>query len=331
MSVPLGRNIDHASRSDHVDHLGGSASPRVAILMCTYQGVSFLEDQLDSIAAQTYQNWRLWVSDDGSTDGTCAVLSRYQTHWGAHRLSILSGPAAGSTANFLSLTCHLGITADFFAWADQDDLWEPNKLALAVSWLRTQGRHMPALYAGRTALIDAGNRPMGLSPLFARAPSFTNALVQSLAGGNTMVFNTAARELLIRAGYHVSVVAHDWWAYLLVTGCDGAVRYDPCPTVRYRQHGRNQIGADLHPLNRMLRLRSLLGGEFSCWIDANLASLENMQQHITARNQRILEVFARSRRKALPQRLIGLCRSGVYRQTMVGNIGLAFAAILKRF
>ncbi|MEI7464979.1 MAG: glycosyltransferase family 2 protein [Burkholderiales bacterium] len=302
----------------------------MAILMCTYQGTPFLTEQLDSIAAQTHKNWRLWVSDDGSTDETLATLARYQSQWGTYRMSIMSGPASGSTANFLALTCHRGIEADCFAWADQDDIWEPNKLALAVSWLQDQSGNMPALYAGRTTLIDVNNQPIGLSPMPARPLSFSNALVQNIAGGNTMVFNAAARELIARAGFAVGIAAHDWLAYLLVTSCGGPVHYDPYPAVRYRQHGRNQIGSEPHLLTRVSRLRCLLGGQFSRWIDVNLASLESVREHLTESNQIILEIFSNSRRKALHKRLMGLVNSGVRRQTLIGNIGLAFAALLKK-
>lgn len=208
------------------------AVPKVAVLLCTMQGQHFLAEQLNSIATQSHPSWAIWASDDGSDDHTHAILEYYQSHWGEDRISIHAGPAIGSTANFLSLSCRVDIDADYFAYADQDDVWESDKLERAVEWLQSVPPEVPALYGSRTLLVDARNQHIGYSPLFERAPDFRNALVQSIAGGNTMVFNKAARDLLRQAGDNVQAVTHDWWAYMLVTGCGGVVHYDPYPTVR---------------------------------------------------------------------------------------------------
>jgi glycosyltransferase involved in cell wall biosynthesis len=227
--------------------------PKVAVLMCTMQGQHFLAEQLNSIATQTHPRWAIWASDDGSDDHTHAILEYYQSHWGEDRISIHAGPAEGSTANFLSLTCRADIDADYFAYADQDDVWESDKLERAVNWLQDRARRRARAVRLAHLLVDARNQHIGYSPLFDRAPDFRNALVQSIAGGNTMVFNRAARDLLRQAGENVSAVTHDWWAYMLVTSCGGAVHYDPYPTVRYRQHGGNQFGSNVNPRAQLKR------------------------------------------------------------------------------
>jgi glycosyltransferase involved in cell wall biosynthesis len=304
--------------------------PKVAVLMCTMQGQHFLAEQLNSIATQTHPRWAIWASDDGSDDHTHAILEYYQSHWGEDRISIHAGPAEGSTANFLSLTCRADIDADYFAYADQDDVWESDKLERAVSWLKTVPDDVPALYGSRTLLVDARNQHIGYSPLFEKAPDFRNALVQSIAGGNTMVFNRAARDLLRQAGENVEAVTHDWWAYMLVTGCGGQVHYDPYPTVRYRQHGSNQFGSNAHPLAQLKRARLLLQGRFRGWVDANLRALERVRHLMTPANQRVLDEFIRARQSGLFGRIAGLRRAGIFRQTVLGNLGLAAAALINR-
>lgn len=307
-----------------------ASPPKVAVLMCTMQGQRFLAEQLNSIATQSHPNWEIWASDDGSDDHTHSILEHYQEHWGADRLSIHAGPAVGSTANFLSLTCRADIDTEFFAYADQDDIWESDKLERAVKWLQTVPRHIPALYGSRTQLVDERNQYMGYSPLFNRSPSFENALVQNVAGGNTMVFNRAARDLLRRAGDQIQVVAHDWWAYMVITGCGGRVHYDPYPTVRYRQHGDNQVGANVSWGARLVRLRLLLKGRFRKWTDENIRALESIRPLLTSSNQEILDEFERSRNGSMPSRLVGILGSGVYRQTVLGNLGLIAASLLKK-
>jgi glycosyltransferase involved in cell wall biosynthesis len=304
--------------------------PRVAVLMCTMQAQRFLAEQLNSIATQTHPNWEVWASDDGSDDHTHSILEYYQEHWGAEHLSIHSGPAEGSTANFLSLTCRADIDTDYFAYADQDDIWESDKLERAVKWLQTVPRHIPALYGSRTQLVDARNQYIGYSPLFTRSPSFENALVQNVAGGNTMVFNRAARDLLRRAGDQVQVVAHDWWAYMVITGCGGRVHYDAYPTVRYRQHESNQVGSNQSWGARIVRLRLLLKGRFRAWTDANLLALQSIRPLLTEDNRNTLDDFAASRQGGMWARLTGLWSTGVYRQTVLGNLGLMAAAILRK-
>jgi glycosyltransferase involved in cell wall biosynthesis len=304
--------------------------PKVAVLLCTMQGQRFLAEQLNSIATQTHPTWEIWASDDGSDDHTHAILEYYQSHWGEDRISIHAGPAEGSTANFLSLTCRADSDADFFAYADQDDIWESDKLERAVAWLRTVPEDVPALYGSRTLLVDARNQHIGYSPLFARQPSFRNALVQNVAGGNTMVFNRAARDLLRLAGEDVQAVTHDWWAYMVVSGCGGQVYYDAYPTVRYRQHENNLIGSNMSWKARAYRVKQLLQGRFRRWNDANIASLRDIEQLLTPDSRAVLAEFATSRKGGFVARLAGLRRTGVFRQTVLGNIGLVIAAAINR-
>lgn len=301
---------------------------RVSILLCTYQGQHYIAEQLESFAAQSHENWEVWASDDGSEDDTYSILEDYKSRWDAGRLSIHFGPAEGFAANFLSLTCNASINADFYAYSDQDDVWEVDKLARAVHWLESVPSDVPALYCSRTRLVDADNNEIGVTPLFTKAPSFANALMQNIGGGNTMVFNKAARKLLREAGENKSVITHDWWAYMVVTGCGGRVFYDSKPTLRYRQHGGNLVGTNADWAARLRRIRMLFQGRFKHWNDSNISALLTLEHRLTAENRAILQRFAKARDMRLIPRLIHLKRSGIYRQTLLGNIGLVAAAIL---
>lgn len=304
--------------------------PRVAILLCTYHGQHYLAEQLDSFQAQSHSNWEVWASDDGSKDETHSILEAYQQKWPAGRLSIHLGPSEGFVANFLSLACRANIKADYYAYSDQDDVWESYKLERAVHWLQTVPENIPALYCSRTRLVDAENNEIGLSPLFSKTPSFANALIQNIGGGNTMVFNKSARTLLQEAGGDIDVVAHDWWAYMLVTGCGGQIFYDVNPTVRYRQHKNNLVGANTSWGARIMRAKKLLKGRFRHWNDINIGALQKMCGNLTPDAISILNAFDQARKSPLILRLIRLYRSGVYRQTLQGNLGLTVAALLRK-
>lgn len=303
---------------------------KVAVLLGTMQGSAYLREQLDSIHQQTHANWTIWVSDDGSVDGTDEILVHYRRQWGPARLVFGPGPATGCAANFLSLACNPAISADYFAYADQDDIWDRDKLSCALAWLQTVPAEIPALYCGRTRNVDANNRFLGLSTLFECTPGFCNALVQNIGGGNTMVFNNAARDLLRLAGAQARVVAHDWWTYQLVAGCGGRIFYDPRPTVRYRQHDGNLVGTNASWRARLRRAWLLLHGRFRNWNSLNVAALQVMRDQLTPENQRVLDQFSKARNSKFFARLEGLLDSGIYRQTRLGNLGLMAAAILKK-
>jgi len=308
---------------------GDIAAARVAILMCTKNGAAFIDDQLKSIADQTHRNWILIVSDDDSNDETVAKLERFAK---AHpqKINIRKGPAEGVCANFLSLANNPTIDADYFAFSDQDDIWHQDKIRRALAWLATVPSNMPAMYCSRTELITIDERSYGLSPLFTRPPAFENALIQSLGGGNTMIFNRAAKKILEQAA-ETHVVLHDWWVYQLVSAAGGMVHYDPRPMLKYRQHPDNLIGSNLGWRARSVRLRMMLSGRFRDWNKTNVAALARLPAHlIQAKNRQVLARFAKARCSPLPKRLYYLWRSGVYRQSFIDNVGLVAATLIRR-
>jgi glycosyltransferase involved in cell wall biosynthesis len=300
---------------------------QVTVLLGTYNGERFLDEQLQSIIRQSYSNWQIIVSDDGSTDSTPALLKRYQQQLGEKRLRIIEGPQKGFAANFMALADALEIQTEYFAFSDQDDIWHPEHLERALRWMRLIDGNIPALYCGRTRLVQDSGQPFGISPLFCRPPSFSNALVQSLAGGNTMVFNRSAQQLLAQTS-ELPIVSHDWWLYMLVSGAQGHIHYSEEPTVDYRQHGGNLIGANSSIKDRIYRIRRMFAGHFQDWNDINLAALSQCQELLSEDNRKILHTFTSARRGGVLTRLHGMVSAGIYRQTTPGNLALALAAIL---
>ena len=320
-------DVSRPTQSNGIEQQPMSAGP-IAILLCTYNGARFLPLQLASYEAQDFTDWRLIVSDDGSQDGTLALLQAFQQKHGADRVAIRQGPRKGFVANFLSLICDAGLTGSYYALSDQDDIWAPRKLSRARQFLSDAPADEPVVYCSRTRLIDEDGAEIGLSRFYKRRPHFRNALAQSLAGGNTMVLNERMRRLLIQAGPDVKVASHDWWVYLTITAVGGKVLYDSVPTVSYRMHSRNVIGSNESALAKMLRARMLWQGRFKSWADMNLTALERIEGLMTDENKKTFELFRQSRKKSLVPRVCGLIRSGVYRQSLLGDIGLLAAAMV---
>ncbi|MGD9920301.1 MAG: glycosyltransferase family 2 protein [Variibacter sp.] len=315
------------------DHAGRTRTePHVAILMATYNGARFLTEQLETIRAQVYSNWSLWASDDGSSDATLATMEAFREVCDTNRVSILNGPRQGFVRNFLSLACNTAIEADYFAFCDQDDIWLPGKLERAVALLEDAPANEPALYTGRTEIMTENGVVTGLSPLFTRKPDLRNALVQSIGGGNTIVFNRAARDLLLLAGADLDVPSHDWWCYLAVSACGGHVIYDSQSCLRYRQHSANIIGENMSLAARMMRVEILLRGRFSRWIEANLDALRRLRPAMPPSHTALVAQFEALRRKRSGfARVAGMRRLGLYRQTLLGSISLHVAALLGKW
>ncbi len=298
----------------------------VAVLLATYDGEKYIKEQLDSILAQTHTDWTILVSDDGSSDRTLNLISDFEASTDRN-IKTLRGPGRGFVQNFLHLLREAGDSHNFYAFADQDDKWHADKLSRALAWLSTQPKNLPLLYCSRTRLIDADGAIVGQSPLFNRQPSFHNALVQSIAGGNTMVMNRAARRLLVTAGSDLDVPGHDWWSYILVTGAGGRVQYDPKPTVDYRQHGANLIGATASLHARLTRLRN---GRIRAWSDANISALESCISLLNRESRETLNLFKEARSRPFPSNLMALQKGRFYRQTLVGDVGLVVAVLSRK-
>jgi glycosyltransferase involved in cell wall biosynthesis len=303
---------------------------RIAVLLAVYDGEAFLQDQIDSLARQSVGGIDLWVSDDGSRDRSAAILETAARNWTRGSFQLVQGPGAGFSENFRSLLLREDIEADFFAFCDQDDLWDHDKLEVALDWLMSQSASRPALFCSRTRIITAEGAFAGLSPLFRKPPSFRNALVQSIAGGNTMVMNRAARDAVKQASRNTSFISHDWWCYLVVTGVGGVVAYSPEPKIGYRQHSQNLVGENNSWRARIFRFRFAMGGRFIRWNKSNLAGLMRCQNMLTPGAQKAMRMFSDARSSGLPARVLALYRSGVYRQTLFGQVSLYAACLLKK-
>jgi glycosyltransferase involved in cell wall biosynthesis len=303
-------------------------TPRITILLCTFNGERFLAAQLASIEQQTHWNWHLIVSDDGSTDSTLTIIQHF-----AQRVSqpveIRSGPRRGPAANFVALAADTSIEGECFAFCDQDDVWHANKLTRALEWIENTPGAVPAVYGARTRIVSEAGVPVGHAPRFTKSPCFANALAQSIAGGNTMLFNVATKRLFEKAG-PVRIVSHDWWAYQLVTGSGGAFRYDSEARIDYRQHANNRIGTNRGLRAFWKRFRMVIDGGFAVWNDLNLAALRQCRHLLTEDARALLDAYETMRHGDLLARLRAFAASGIRRQTLLGTAALLLAVVLKK-
>lgn len=207
----------------------------VQILMSTYNGERFLHEQLSSIYSQEGVDIKLTVRDDGSTDATRRILEEESA---AGRLQWYTGANKGPAWSFWDLVLNAPDT-EFYAFADQDDVWDSNKLKAALEYIGDKGNE-PALYFCQTRLVDSQLREIPnvtISPLL----TYGEALMYQFVGGCTMVFNHALRKLLKR--YTPTYIRmHDVWIYDVALAVGAHVSFDRRPHMSYRQHGDNAVG-----------------------------------------------------------------------------------------
>lgn len=203
--------------------------------MSTYQGEKYLKEQIDSVLCQKDVDVKLVVRDDGSQDGTQSVLEDYQERG---LLTFYKGTNLGPQRSFLQLL-HQAPESPYYAFADQDDFWLPEKLSTGVAAIGSNPDE-PSLYCSQTRIVDNKLNPLADKRLDPKL-TFGESLVYAYASGCTMVFNMALREAVL--AYHPMFLdMHDRWLVDIVTAIGGHLVFDKQSFILYRQHTQNVIG-----------------------------------------------------------------------------------------
>ncbi|MGV6848836.1 MAG: glycosyltransferase [Marinibacterium sp.] len=296
-------------------------APTVRILLATYNGARFLDAQLDSYLTQDHDGWGLWVSDDGSTDGTWERLRAFRDAHPEREIVLKRGPGRGAAANFLSLLTDPDLPPGPVALSDQDDVWMPHRLSLGLSGL---DRAHATVSAAHTVETDANLAPTRTRARRLPPPSFPNAMVQNVLAGNTLTLNAAALSAL-RQGGAPDVPFHDWWIYLRMSGVGARIVVRRPAVLYYRQHARNMLGAHRGIIAGAARLGALAGGRYRGWVRRNLAAL-------VARPDGLLPPHRVAAERLLhdPVRLRALRQSGARRTDKAGKLILPALALTRR-
>ncbi|MEQ8315636.1 MAG: glycosyltransferase family 2 protein [Gammaproteobacteria bacterium] len=261
-----------------------ATTPKLAVLLSTYNGGKFLKEQLDSLLGQTYSNFVVVVRDDGSMDDSLEILQAYAaehpdrfhlvnstttaTNGGSNNLG-----ACGSFSLLMDYVLQhkteLGLEPAYMLFCDQDDVWFENKIERELKcMLETEAQldhDAPVLVHSDLAVVSENRELIANSftryqGLETERNSFCNLAISNLVTGCTALINEAAarKALPIPEG----AIMHDWWLGLVAAGF-GQIVFIDAPLVHYRQHGSNTIGAKEHQqatlsdksfLNRLLSL-----------------------------------------------------------------------------
>jgi len=258
----------------------------VAILLATYNGEKYLGEMLQSLEDQTYENFTVYIHDDGSTDGTISML---QTWIDEHQADtkkqyvLLEGAKTGSAkANFMWMLSQ--VESDYYMFADQDDVWLPNKVERSVIALSKldNGKLYPACIFSDMYVVDKDLNIIDESFIQylgrdVNNVDYTQILIDNPGAGCTYCFDKKLRDMAITLTDVSSIPMHDHFI-LALAAASGRVQGIDEPLLYYRQTGYNEMGAVTETkLQKVARnLKDLLNGSFKAKKMAFIAEAKNL-------------------------------------------------------
>ena len=298
----------------HVTHMPS----RVLILMSTYNGAAYLRAQLSSLVQQTHSDWILYWRDDGSTDDTVAVMSAFASEIGVDRCLRILSPTGriGPTASFFTILRSAAREMredDIIAFADQDDVWLPEKLARGVEALTEAEAKVPTLYCARLIIADAILLPLRETRFSPEVCNFPSCLAQNIATGCTILLNGAAARL-IAASNCPKRSWHDWWCYLIVTAVGGQIILDNAVVALYRQHSANFVGMNVSQARRALAALRRGPSAFMGILRQHVAALLGQPALVSESNHDALQRLQHALQGGILRRLAALYLPGFRRQ-----------------
>lgn len=234
-------------------------SPVVTVLMATYNGESYIAEQIDSIISQDYPNIEIMISDDQSSDQTVSILRQYESRYKNIRVSV-NETRIGYVKNFELLLQNA--SGHYFAFADQDDIWLPEKISVMMSAMLKREAEIPGkavmVHTDSAMISDEGKI---LFPSYARYRSYFFSHQKDIPTmiskcgvmGNTILINVNLRKIVLP--FHLDVVHHDYWITVINELLGSRVSIDK-PLVHYRIHDTNTSGK-LHLLKKKKALKSM--------------------------------------------------------------------------
>ena len=304
---------------------------KIEILLATYNSERFVEQQLESILHQSFRDWHLTVQDGGSSDGTLQILERFRNKYNS-KISILYNASnkLSSKENFSSLLSK--VDSPYYMFCDHDDVWFKDKIEKTFQFLKysttTSDRELPLLVFTDSVVTNENLEVLSESfftyqNLNPNKISLENLLLQNVAPGNTMLFNQALKQ--IAAPIPNEAIMHDYWI-MLIACIFGRIYFFDEPTLSYRQHGKNVIGAS--KFSFLTTMQKLIK-------DPNKISLSLENQYLQAQTiynylghimpmsyKKTLEDFFKIRDQDFFNRRLSLIKGHFFKHGILRNLGL---------
>ena len=208
----------------------------VLVLMSTYNGEKYLSAQIYSLLDQNDVDINILIRDDGSKDSTIEIIKNFSQKY--KNIKYYMGQNLGFANSFWNLILNAG-TYDYYAFCDQDDIWDNRKISEAIKKIESVKNDVPILYTSNVSFIDSDGNKIKRPEFESGVLSVYQALQKSILPGCTFLFNYKAFNILKK--YQGSMYAHDWATYIIISAF-GKVIYDSKNYIYYRVHNNNTIG-----------------------------------------------------------------------------------------
>lgn len=225
----------------------------ILVLLSTYNGELYLEAQLESLLKQKGVKLNILIRDDGSTDKTIDIIKKYAAH--NDNFKWYEEENLKSAKSFWNLLQNAG-EYDYYAFCDQDDVWDSRKLVKAIEKIEKNTYEEPVLYASSLSVVDQDLNYM-FHKSIDKSYTFCEALQRNNLVGCTMVFNNRLFNILKKYTPNY-LEMHDSWAHRVCLAIGGKVIVDNNAYIKYRQHSSNVIGANNKKIIRLYKRYNLM-------------------------------------------------------------------------
>lgn len=223
----------------------------VCVLMSTYNGEKFIKEQIESIILQISVDINLIIRDDGSTDNTINIIESFMKD--NKNIKLIRENNIGAKRSFFKLLTY-SPESEYYAFSDQDDVWDLDKLISAINKIDTYEKEIPVMYYSETLQVDKELIPLKKNIISGKPFDLKQILIKNNAIGCTVVFNKKLYSLYkpIEADY-IFVPYHDHWMYILCRLFRGEIVYDNKPHIKYRLHDNNTVGLTKNPIKKIYK------------------------------------------------------------------------------
>ena len=302
----------------------------IQILLATYNSRTFLAEQLDSLLTQENScDIEILISDGGSNDNTLEIIEDFKKRYPG-KIRFLGSRPASACQNFIRLIS--AADSELIMFCDHDDVWKKDKVRLSVEAYRKMeqqyGADMPLLIFTDSEVVDSKLKKCYSSMMRSQRLNMTRftpgrTIIQNYASGNTMLFNRALQKIVLPVGNNA--VMHDHWT-ALAASFFGKVCYVDVPTIYYRQHGKNVLGAFQYNFFSCLKKFIYESGQFrgALYRDLDQASefLSLHKDQLTSEQQKLLAGLEHFKEMPWLGRCRFLIKHDILKAGILRNIGM---------
>lgn len=303
---------------------------KIIVIMSSYNGERFISEQIKSILAQRYIEVILVIRDDCSSDKTCEIIENIKAV--RNNVFLIKGHNIGCKCSFYAAAKYSFDTfkdVDYFAFADQDDVWDSDKLSIAINNIIKEDGEKPLLYYSQPKLVNADLIPLKNVWPNKNRNTFGEACLIQTAPGCSMVFNRKALELFLTAKPE-DMILHDSWLTKVVAGCGGKIIEDPETHFSYRQHSNNVVGAKVSIIGEIKRRIRSLTTERNKRLNTLQKFYDTYENYLTEENKYILTKIL-SYKKKLSSKMYSIFSKQLRTNRRFSNVGYIISILLNRY